>query len=53
MGATTIETADRCGTALGDHCPKCGTCDCMVTRGARHSECLHVERVGTLTPFSR
>lgn len=55
-GQRTEATACTCGTPLGDHCPRCGSCECVITKGKvhRNSECPgQPARMRPLYPFSR
>lgn len=52
----TESTVDSCGKELGDHCPRCGDCECPITTGVLHlnSDCPgRRERHRILYPFSR
>lgn len=54
--AKTESTVDSCGKELGDHCPRCGDCECPITTGVLHlnSDCPgRRERHRILYPFSR
>lgn len=53
---TTEATPCSCGVALGDHCPRCGSCDCAITNGTLHknSNCAGPPaRVRPQFPFRR